>query len=314
MEQSKSYQLYKLEGEQQKAEFEYQNAYRANQSVLRKMDDVKYYLRMSIMYMCLIILFVMGAEFIFSITGDGILARIIIPFIYIAVLISLILWLGIIWKFIKYGFSYGKVRRKKEQTENDLISAGQRLNSIQIKMENLQKEIESEEEAVELDPIEVQETLVRKIRTLEYKINRLKRNYDETESEFHVLLKEEFENEQDKKRYARLTIAGVILLFILAVIQSFDIMAYYTIAARVIILLMPWCIIMPYSIGWLSKAMNTFWGEELWINRFVFKEIHDYSIAGRIRKSQENMKQIKEEIAVLEKEKQKLVTKQHLLE
>lgn len=226
----------------------------------------------------------------------------------------MVLWLGMIWKSIKFGVSYRRLKEKKEQAEADLFSASQKLNGIQIKIEKLRNEMVLEEEQrrkenPELSLENEQETLVRRQEALGYRIDRLKRNYEETEAELHIVLREEFENERDKKRYRKLTIAGIIILVAMAVIQGLDVTIFSTVASRVILLLIPWCIIIPYSIGWLSKAMNTFWGEELWINQFVFREIHDYSIAGRIRKCQENMKQLENNIAVLEKEKENITKK-----
>lgn len=318
MEQRKSYQLYLLEGEQQKAEFEHQNAFRADESVQRRLNDYKFYLRMSVIYAILTIVFVAGANAIGFMAGGTELVMFVVPFIFLMIIISVILWLGMIWRTIKFGVSYKRLREKKDQTEADLFCASQKLNSIQIKIDNLKKEIglEEEQRKKENDPIskeEQEEALVCKQEALGYRIERLKKDYNETETELHRVLKEEFQNELDKKRYRKLTIAGVIILLILAVIQGLDVTIFSTVASRVVILLMPWCIIIPYSIGWLSKAMNTFWGEKLWINQFIFREMHDYSIAGRIRQCRENMSQIKENIAILEKEKEIVTEKQQVL-
>ncbi|MDE7424955.1 MAG: hypothetical protein K2N51_14910 [Lachnospiraceae bacterium] len=312
MEQRKSYQLYLLEGEQQRAEFEYQNACRADESVHKRLNDYKFYLRMSVIYAILTVVFVTGAFAIGFMAGGTDLVILVVPFIFLMSIVSVILWLGMIWKSIKFGISYRKLKEKKEQTEADLFCAGQKLNNIQIKIDNLKGEIELEEEQktkknTQISEENQQDALVCKQEALGYRIGRLKKDYDEAKTELHRVMKEEFQNELDKKRYGKLTIAGVVILIILAVIQSLDVTIFSTVASRVVILLMPWCIIIPYSIGWLSKAMNTFWGEKLWINQFVFREMYNYSIAGRIQQCRENMKQTKEDIAVLEKEKEEVI-------
>lgn len=318
MEQRKSYQLYLLEGEQQRAEFEYQNAYRADESVQKRLNDFNFYLRMSIIYAILTIIFIAVANAIGFMAGGVNLVLFVVPFIFLMSIISVLLWLGMIWKSIKFGLSYRSLRKKKEQMEANLVCASQKLNSIQIKIDSLKREIGLEEEQrkkenPQISKEEQQEALVRKQETLGYRIDRLKRNYNETEAELHTVLKEEFQNELDKKRYGRLTIAGVVILVILAAIQRLDVTIFSTVASRVIILFMPWCIIIPYSIGWLSKVMNTFWGEKLWINKFIFWEIHNYSIAGRIRNCRESMKQLKENIAILEKEKEEIIERLQVL-
>lgn len=315
MEQRKSYQLYLLEGEQQKAEFEHQNAFRADESVQRRLNDYKFYLRMSVLYAIITIVFIAVVYVIGMMAGGIDLVGFVLPFVLLMILISGILWLGMIWKTIKFGVSYKRLRKKKDQTEADLFCASQKLNSIQIKIDSLKEEIGLEEEQRKKENIpisqeEQEEALVCKKEALEYRIDRLKKDYKEMETELHRLLKDEFENEWEKKRYGKLTIAGVVILLILAVIQGLDVTIFSTVASRVVILLMPWCIIIPYSIGWLSKAMNTFWGEKLWINQFIFREMHDYSIAGRIHQCRENMRQIKENIAILEKEKEKVTDEQ----
>lgn len=318
MEQRKSYQLYLLEGEQQRAEFEHQNACRADESVQKRLNDFKFYLRMSLIYAILTVLFITGANAIGFMAGGTVLVMLAVPFIFLMSIVSVLLWLGMIWKSMKFGISYRRLREKKEQTEADLFCTGQKLNSIQIKIDNLKREIELEEEQRKKENFPIseeiqQEILVCKQEALGYRIGRLKKDYDETETELHRVLKEEFQNELDKKRYGKLTIVGVVILIILAVIQGLDVTIFSTVASRVVLLLMPWCIIIPYSIGWLSKAMNTFWGEKLWINRFVFREMYNYSIAGRIQQCRENMKQTKDNIAVLEKEKEKITKELQLI-
>lgn len=265
MEQRKSYQLYLLEGEQQKAEFEHQNAFRADESVQRRLNDYKFYLRMSVLYAIITIVFIAVVYVIGMMAGGIDLVGFVLPFVLLMILISGILWLGMIWKTIKFGVSYKRLRKKKDQTEADLFCASQKLNSIQIKIDSLKEEIGLEEEQRKKENIpisqeEQEEALVCKKEALEYRIDRLKKDYKEMETELHRLLKDEFENEREKKRYGKLTITGVIILMILVIIQAMDITIFSTVASRVTILLMPWCIIIPYSIGWLSKAMNTFWG------------------------------------------------------
>lgn len=318
MEQRKSYQLYLLEGEQKKAEFEHHNAYRADESVQRRLNDYKFYLRMSVVYAILTIVFIAGANAIGFMAGGTELITLIIPFIFLMSIISAILWLGMVWKTIKFGVSYKRLRKKKDQTEADLLSASQKLNSIQIKIDSLKEEIGLEEEQKKKENIliskeEQEEVLACKKDALEYRIDRLENDYKEMEAELYGLLKDEFQNELDKKRYGKFTIAGVVILMVLVMIQAMDITIFSTVASRVIILLMPWCIIMPCSIVWLSKAMNTFWGEKLWINQFIFREMHDYSIAERIRQCRESMDQIKQNIAILEKEKEKVIEEQQVL-
>lgn len=307
MEQKISYQLYLLEGELQKAEFEYDRAYRAQENIQKRVNDYKFYLTMSGVYAVFIAIFWGIAELVSYKVGAAEMARFLIPAALLVSLISTILWLGMCFQYIKYIASYKTLREKKEQTELDLFSASQKLNSIQLKMSKLREENSSMETSAQREKVEEQPLeRIEPDRTMEedtcgqqvsrYRVDRLRRSYDETESELHNLLKEQFENDREKKRYRKLTIAGVVILLLFAVLQALDFSIFSTVFARVMVLVMPWCMIIPYSIGWLSKAMNNFWGEELWINRFIFREMHNYSIAEKIRTCQEKMEQLKKDI------------------
>ena len=314
MEQRKSYQLYLLEGELERVEFEYQNAYRAEESAKERIGDYKFYLRMSAVYAFMTVMFLFGGNIISFIAGGISLVYLVAPILFLFSLISTAFWLGTIWKFIRFGFSLKKLQKKKEESEVELFSASQKLNNLQLQIENLKTELAVEEkekrkEEPELTEADEQENLLRKKETLDYRIDRLEKTYHETEAELHRMLKEEFENEREKKRYGKLTIAGLVLAVFLLFLQAMDIMIFTTVASRVIIMLMPWCILIPYSIAWLSKAMNTFWGEKLWINQFIFKEIHEYSLAERIRKNREELRQLKENIAELKKQKEEIADK-----
>lgn len=324
MVERKSLRLYKLEAEKEKIEYEYHLAYLNHEKMIRAKGEYKFLFRMSLLYFIAIILVIGFAYFIAYMAESNILVNLIIPACFMISLVIGFLWLGIMWKTLRYGVFFRKRQRKAREAENTLFAVSQKLNMCQIKIDTLKEEIDREDEAKakemssmtegewkQADIQEHQEQLGLQIikEDIKYKkkgigdrIHRLEKEKKEEENRLENLLRKEYKNEKERKRYGCLALISAGLVAILGFFQTLNIDIFMTTLARSLLLLLPFVLVIPYSIAWLAKSMNTFWGEELFICKFIFREIYESSLTVQIKNSRENLQKLSDELKKQEQE------------
>lgn len=313
MEERTSYQLYRLEGEEQRLQFEYECAFHANEKCKEKISEFWFSLKLGIAYLVLnVSIFFLLPEFLtminYPLSIEG-----LAPIAILGCLALGILGLG---AFAREGFgiNYHKLKKQKLESDNILTEISQKLNKVLIQKEQLEEALAQEEasieeatsvgETIENTELErrIQEDMLQcKIERIEYTIQREKKEYKEIVREQEEILKEEKKVKQKKKKYGILSGMGMGAELISVFLWSSSILFLQTLG-KVLLVVIPFLWIVPAVFCWFSQYVYTFFGEDLWINKVLFKEMYSYSLPKRKEENQKKIQSYKEQFEQLEKE------------
>lgn len=301
MEERKTLQLYKLEGELERLEFEHKNACKADEAIERRIQNFRFSIRLAVSYSIISLLFFVLAPYLVLLGGGEDLLTFVYPFILIIFMGLIILSAGAFYHAFSKKGRYYHLKKKKMQTEQAVLEAGKQLSKINLQVDTLREEIvyEEKQEDIKENPetteVVESENQNRLKEMLLLQEARKEKAHKELLRDLENIQLEEMKNEKWMKIYGVQTILSIALLALLIILRTISIHIFPKVFTEVIILFMPWVAIFPSSIMWLSKYLNRFWGEDLWINRVLFSGIHEYSISAR-------KNQILVEIERLEKE------------
>ena len=229
----------------------------------------------------------MLAPYLVLLGGGQDLLTFVYPFILIIFMGLIILSAGAFYHAFSKKGRYYHLKKKKMQTEQAVLEAGKQLSKINLQVDTLREEIvyEEKQEDIKENP-ETTEVVERENQNrlkemLLLQEARKEKAYKELLRDLENIQLEEMKNEKWMKIYGVQTILSIALLALLIILRTISIHIFPKVFTEVIILFMPWVAIFPSSIMWLSKYLNRFWGEDLWINRVLFSGIHEYSISAR---------------------------------
>lgn len=315
MEERKSYQLYMLEGEVEKVQFEYDCQYRSGERIANRMDQFIFSIKLGVVYLFLVAVVFFLVPLILEVAGVPFaLFYLVEPFFLFGSIILLILALGAFYKG-KFGMSYFKMKRQKQECEEKLLLVSQRLNKLLLQKEQLEEELAQEEgtdtQVHEFDISGRWEKRVQsddlqcRIEMLQYKKEREQKEQKAAFLELQDVMKEEESVQQKKKKYSFWILIGVIGEIIGTVLWTSSDLLYFNIG-KVLIVLLTMLVLLPSIFLWLSNYMYTFFGKDLWFNRALFPKMHDYSFPKRKERLQKEMQEHKQRITELEKEQERL--------
>ena len=319
MNERKSYQLYMLEGELEKVQFEYDCEYRSTEHIENRMRDFMFSIKLGAVYLVILVICILLLTVALSEEEFSVPLILMQPFLFFGCIVLHILAFGAFYK-AKFGMSYFKMKEQKEEREEKLLIVTQKLNKLTLQKEQLEEEIalETKEQEVEQEFSQRWEESVQreniqcKIEMLQYKKEREEKEYRAAQLELQNVMKEEEKVRQQKKKHTFhlwIGIVGLIIGFVMWTSANLTI----SLIGKTSIILFTMLVILPSLFLWLSKHITLSVGEELWLNRVLFKEMYEYSYPKRQEKLQreiethnQNMKEIEKEQKQLEEEKRKL--------
>ena len=312
MNERKSYQLHMLEGELEKVQFEYDCEYRSTENMENRMRDFLFSIKLGVAYLVMVVFCFLILSNVLSITEFSIPLLLMQPVLFLGSVILIILAFGAFYK-AKFGMSYFKMKEQKEEKEAKLLIVSQKLNKLNLQKEQLEEEISLEKKEIEeeqnfsekWEKSVQRENIQCKIEMLQYKREREKKEYHAAQLELQNLIKEEEKVRWQKKKHTFHLIIGMI-----GMIAGFVMWASSNLTANLIgeifIIMFTMLVILPSLFLWFSKQITLSVGEDLWLNRVLFKEMYEYSFPKRQERLQKEIKGHNQQIAEIERELKEL--------
>lgn len=320
MNERKSYQLYMLEGELQKVQFEYDCEYRSMEHAENRMRNFLFSLKIGVAYLAMVVVcFFLLSVILIVATKRSAPLLFTMLILFLGCVLLIILAFGAFYK-ARFGMSYFKLKEQKEEQEAKLLIATKKLNKLTLQKEQLEEELvlEKKEQKVEPEFSEKWEKSIQreqiqcKIEMFQYKKEREEKEQHAAQLDLQNLMKEEEKLRRQKKEHGVCLLIGIIGWIIgFALWTSMN--ETINLIGRAFIILFPLFVIFPSLFLWLSKYITLSVGEDLWLNRVLFKEMYEYSFQKRQEKLRKEIKEHNQQIEEIEIEQKQLEKEKGIL-
>lgn len=295
MKEKKSYQLYLLEGEIEKAQFEYDREFRSNAKMEKQMKDFKFTMKLGGLYALVLSLYMGMLVIWFRGNWDFMIT------------LGLLEALGALLVFTYGAFahkqsgvmSYQNVKGRLLDSEERLFMASQNLSKLLLQKEQLQEEM-GQELVVESDVKEnlsekwenmvEQEDLECRKNAIRFQKSREEKEKNRAFAELQNIVAEEVKVETEKKTYKFwwiLSIVGMVIGLFIACSGE----PVYAAIGRLLVLSLLVFVFIPFFFLYSTKLVYTSLGSDVWINRILLKELHEESLPVKKQKLQEEIAQ-----------------------